>query len=151
MAQYPFPSTHICCMRFWRQPHLLSALGQTLGPSPASVLPGPILALSLSPNSQASGHNPKIHYEFGSLLIPPYKFLHLGNSVNTTQPPDISLLPLTKSFQDFQNFWENYTAVGSFHFLPHASASLSVTAGGSIILFSFHLIISIPSLSSFPK
>lgn len=34
-------------------------------------------------------------------------------SLNGTQPPDISLLPLTKSFLNFQNFCENCTAGGS--------------------------------------
>lgn len=75
-------------------------------------------------------------------------------SLNGTQPPDISLLPLTKSFLNFQNLRELHSRrllFRDFHFLLHANASLLVTAGGYITVFSFHLTISIPSLSCFSK
>lgn len=145
----------MCCTWFCRWLHLLPALGQILAPRPAPILPGSILALRLSPNSQASGPNPKIHYEFGSSPIPPYKFLHLGTISKCNTAPRHFFIASDKIFSELpKSLGELYSRrllSTDFHFLLHANASLSVTAEGSITLFSFHPTISIPSLSSLPK
>ena len=142
-AQYPLPGLHICCTWFCRSLHLLPALGQTLGPRPAPIFPGPILALSLSPGSQASAPNPEIHYKFGSSPIPPYKFLHLGTLSKHNTASRHFFFDSDKIFSELPKFlgelYSRRLLSTDFHFLLHANTSLSVTAEGSTTLFSFHL------------
>lgn len=132
--------------------HLLLSLGHTLGPRPAPLFPGLIPALRRSPNSWASGPNPKIHYEFGSSPIPPYKFLHLGTLSKRNTASRYFFIASDKIFSELSKFlgelYSSRLLSKDFHFLLYANASLSVTIGGSITLFSFHLTISTPFLSS---
>lgn len=154
-AQYPFPIIYTCCTWFCRWCHLFPALGQVLDPRPAPVLSGPILALNLSPNTQAYGPNPNLHYEFGSSPIFPHKFLHLGTISKWNTASRHFFIASDKIFSELQKLlgelYSRRLLSRDLHFLLHANASLLVTAGGYITLFSFHLTISIPSLSCFSK
>lgn len=133
----------------------LPSSGTGRGSRPAPVLSGPILALNPSPNTQADGPNPNIHYEFGSSPIFPYKFLHLGTISKWNTAPRHFFIASDKIFSKLPKFlrelYNRRLLSRDFHFLLHANASLLVTAGGYITMFLFHLTIYIPSLSCFSK
>lgn len=144
----------MCCTWLCRWLHLLPALGQILAPRPAPTLPGPILALRLSPNSQASGPNPKIHYEFGSSPIPSYKFLHLGTISKCNTAPRHFFIASDKIFSELPKYlgelYSRRLLSTDFHFLLHANASFisHCRRVHYLVLISSHHFYSFPVIPS---
>lgn len=110
-----------------------------MDPRPAPVLSGPIIAGNLSPNTQAYGPNPNVHYGFGSSPIFPYKFLHLGTISKWNTASRHFFIASDKIFSELPKFlgqlYSRRLLSRDFHFLLHANASLLVTTVTKVVYY----------------